>query len=203
MRLFYNIIFYLVLPLILARLLWGARREPAYLERLGERFGFCPTLAQPGLVWIHAVSAGETNASAPLIDRLLDRGLSVIVTTMTPTGRQRIRRLFGDRVSHCYVPYDTPDAVARFLKRVSPATLVIIDTEMWPNMLRQAKRNGMRTLLVNARLSERSARRYRLIPGLVQSMLNDLDIVATQSVAHGKRFVSLGLSEDKLVVAGS
>lgn len=203
LRLLYSLLFYAVTPLVLLRLFWRSRREPLYRESLPQRFGFCEPIHEPGLVWVHSVSAGETNAAAPLIRQLLDRGRPVLVTTMTPTGRERVRTLFGDRVHHAYAPYDLPGAVLRFLVRARPEKLVIIDTEMWPNLIHHASRLGTRVLLVNARLSEKSARGYRMISPLVRDMLCNLEVVAAQSPSHGDRFLALGLPPDKLAVTGS
>jgi 3-deoxy-D-manno-octulosonic-acid transferase len=203
LRLLYSALFYIAVPFALLRLLWRSRKEPLYRASIGERFGFCSRIADEGLIWIHAVSAGETNAAAPLVNRLLDRGNSVMVTTMTPTGRQRVRALFGDRVHHCYAPYDLPDGVARFLARSRPRVLVIIDTELWPNMIHEAHTCGMKVLLVNARLSEKSARGYGVIGSLTREMLNEIDVIASQTAAQGERFVALGLDREKLTIAGS
>lgn len=203
LRLLYSLLFYCAVPFVLLRLLWRSRREPLYRAALAERFGFCPPVKEEDLVWVHAVSAGETNAAAGLIERLLERGFPVLVTNMTPTGRERVETLFGERVHRCYAPYDMPDAVSRFLGRARPAVLVVVDTEMWPNTIHHAHRAGVGTLLVNARMSVKSARGYRLIGGLTRAMLGEFDHIAVQTPAHGERFVALGLSRDKLTVAGS
>ena len=203
LRLVYSILFYLAVPGVLLRLLWRSRREPLYRQTIGERFGYVHELDESGLIWVHSVSAGETNAAAPLVNRLLDAGRKVIITTMTPTGRQRVRTLFGDRVFHTYAPYDMPGAVKRFLSRTRPATLVIIDTELWPNMIRYAHESGVETYLVNARLSEKSFRGYKRVAPLVKSALEALDMVAVQAEAHAARFRALGLAAEKVWVAGS
>lgn len=203
MRLLYSLAFYLLVPAVLLRLAYRSLREPRYRETPGERFGFCRPINERGLVWVHAVSAGETNAAAPLVRRLLDAGYPVMITTMTPTGRERVHALFGDRVFHAWAPYDLPGSVARFLRRVQPACLVIIDTELWPNMVTMTKAAGASALLVNARLSDRSARGYARVPGLTRSMLAALDAVAVQTASHGERFLALGLASEKLLLAGS
>ncbi|MEX2327849.1 MAG: lipid IV(A) 3-deoxy-D-manno-octulosonic acid transferase [Pseudomonadales bacterium] len=203
-RILYSLVLYLLTPLTLLRLFWRSRREPLYRAFIAERFGFCRSLDSGNpRIWIHAVSAGETNAAIPLIERLLNLGYKVIVTNMTPTGRERVRTQFGPRVDHAYVPYDLPGAVTRFLDRTNPAALVIIDTEMWPNMIHLSSEREIRTLLVNARLSEKSRRGYALVAGLTRLMLDDFTGVATQTRAHGERFLSLGLAPSKLIVTGS
>lgn len=203
LRSIYSLLFYFAIPLVLLRLLWRSRREPLYRATMGQRFGFVQPLSVRGLIWVHAVSAGETNAAGPLVRHLVDAGHPVLVTTMTPTGRERVKALFGDRVYHTYAPYDMPDAICRFLARVKPVALVIIDTELWPNMIHYAHRYGTRILLVNARLSEKSARGYRRIASLTRNALGELDKVAAQTDAHGRRFLSLGLDPEKLSVTGS
>lgn len=203
LRFIYSVLFYIAIPFVLLRLLWRSRREPLYRATMGQRFGFVPGLRAPRPVWIHAVSAGETNAAAPLVERLLGKGYSVLVTTMTPTGRERVNALFGDRVVHYYAPYDLPGAMMRFLARARPSTLAIVDTEIWPNMIHYAHRNGTRTLLINARLSEKSARGYRLVAPLVRNTLRALDAVAVQTETHAARFRELGMPADRLSIAGS
>jgi len=122
---------------------------------------------------------------------------------MTPTGRERVKSVLGDSVMHCYAPYDLPDAVSRFLEKVRPQALVIIDTELWPNIIHQCSVRNIRTFLVNGRLSARSAAGYRRVHRLTKGMLDELDVVAVQTTSHGERFLGLGLRQDKLVVAGS
>ncbi len=202
-RYVYSLLFYLALPAAFLRLLFRSRREVMYRHRLRERFGFCDPVTSERPIWVHAVSAGETNAVAPLVERLLAQGLPVLLTNMTPTGRARARALFGERVQNAYAPYDLPGAVCRFLDRSKPQALVIVDTELWPNMIHEAARRGIRILLVNARLSERSARRYGWIPSLVGPMLSRIDVVACQTAAQGERFVALGLPANQLEVTGS
>ncbi len=189
-------------------MLWRSRRAPAYRERLAERCGrFEPDPGAGGRqgIWVHAVSVGETLAAAPLIEALLADypGYRVVVTTTTPTGSERVRALFGDRVFHVYCPWDLPTAVARFLRRTRPGLLLLMETELWPNLLHGARAAGCRTLLANARLSARSARRYARFPALTRSVLGDLDRVACQSAADGERLLALGLPGERLRVTGS
>jgi len=193
----------LAVPLVLFRVYWRARKEPRYRQNLSQRFGFCPRLSGDNLVWVHAVSAGESIAAVPLIKELLKAGRQVVVTNMTPTGREQIERMLGDQVTNCYAPYDLPGAVQRFLRRCRPRALVIIDTELWPNMLHYAHRQGVQILLVNARLSARSAAGYQRIKNLSQGMLSNIDVVAAQSAEQGQRFVALGLDRARLHVTGS
>lgn len=197
----YNLALLLALPLVLGRLLWRGRREPAYRERIGERFGGAPAEAGTrlptdvgGAVWFHAVSAGEANAAAPIIralhERLPDQPL--LVTTTTPAGSARVRTLLGDIVAHCYAPYDYPWAVRRFLRRTRPRALLLMETELWPNTIAQAAAGGTAVYLVNARLSARSFRRYRRVRGLVAPTLARLAGALCQYQDTAERLRALG-----------
>lgn len=208
MRYLYSALFYLLLPFIVLRMLLRSRRAPAYRRRLAERFGFfsCPPEVTNGrVIWVHAVSVGETLAAAPLVEDLLrdypDHHL--VLTTTTPTGSERVRALFGERVFHVYSPWDMPGAVRRFLSRIRPELLVIMETELWPNLLHYSHRSGCRILLANARLSARSARGYGRLAGLTRQMLQQLDLVACQSAADGDRLLQLGLPKERLKITGS
>ena len=196
MRFLYSALFYLLLPLVVLRMLWRSRRAPAYRKRLAERFGVfdAGVLGEAESIWVHAVSVGETLAAAPLIESLLERypGYPLVVTTTTPTGSERVRALFGDRVFHVYAPWDLPWAVRRFLRATRPRLLLIMETELWPNMLHCTADTGCRILLANARLSERSARGYARFAALTRAMLQNLDTVACQSEADGRRFLCAG-----------
>jgi len=205
-RQLYSLLFYLILPLVILRLLWRGIKAPAYLEHWSERFGYAPELdlSKP-VIWIHAVSAGEMIAAVPLIRRLQVRFADhqVLVTNMTPTGAERCRALLGSSVTRCYVPYDLPGAVRRFLGRVRPTMLIIIDTELWPNMIHYSSRLGVKITLANGRLSEQSARGYARIGSLTKLMLSEITQVAVQTQQHGERFRLLGLESHKLSVTGS
>lgn len=204
-RYFYSLLFYLVFPIVLLRLVWRAIKEPDYAGRWSERFGLCKPIAQDNLIWVHSVSAGETIAAVPLIRRLQDKypQRAFLVTTMTPTGSERVKALLGSSVYHAYAPYDLPGMVKRFLDRTRPKLLIIIDTELWPNIIYQCHKRNISILLVNGRLSDRSAKGYGRIAGLTEGMLARMTHVAAQSESHGKRFVSLGLPQEKLSVTGS
>lgn len=205
-RVLYTLLFTLSLPLVLARIWWRGRRAPAYRERVPERLGFAPATgfsARP--IWIHAVSVGETLAIAPLVQRLLETypQRPVLITTMTPTGAERVRALFGERVSHRYCPWDLPGFWSRFLRRTDPLLCVVVETELWPNMLHACSGRGIAVLLANARMSARSARGYARFAALTRPMLQQLSLVAAQSHADGERLLRLGLPESRLRVTGS
>ena len=151
MRLLYSALYYCLLPLLVLRMLWRSRRAPAYRQRLPERFGLfspSPNLERPA-IWVHAVSVGETQAAAPLVESLLRQypDYRLVVTTTTPTGSERARALFGDRVFHVYLPWDLPGCMSRFLARTRPALLLIMETELWPNMLHYSRAAGCRPVV--------------------------------------------------------
>ncbi len=204
-RILYSLLLSLLLPLLLLRLLWRSRRLPSCRQRLGERLGLVLPALQPGGIWIHAVSVGESIAAAPLVEALLARypQYPVTVTSMTLTGSQRIRALFGDRVQHCYLPYDLPWAAGRFLARLQPRLAIIMETELWPNYLQQCARRRIPLVLANARLSARSASGYARIGALVRPMLQALDWIAAQSTADAARFCQLGARPEGVSVTGS
>ncbi|WP_373080453.1 lipid IV(A) 3-deoxy-D-manno-octulosonic acid transferase [Zhongshania sp.] len=204
-RFLYSAFFYLILPLVLLRLLWRAWRAPAYRHRVAERFGFFRPPTHTGGLWVHAVSVGESIAAAPLINHFLNQhpDLPVVVTTMTPTGSERVQAMFGDRVFHVYAPYDLPDAIARFLNRIQPRVAVIMETEIWPNMVCQTAARGIPVVLANARLSARSAKGYGRLAALSRLVFSHFSQVVAQSAADGARFVELGLPAANLTVSGS
>lgn len=204
-RSLYTLLFYLLLPLIVLRLAYRALRAPAYAQRLGERFGRFRQRPAPGGIWVHAVSVGETIAAVPLVRELLRRypDRAVTVTTMTPTGSERVRALLGESVFHVYAPYDLPFAWRGFLSRVQPELALVMETELWPNCVAACQHRGVPLILANARLSERSARGYGRLGALTRGMLRQLHSVAAQTVEHGQRFVALGLPEAHLRVTGS
>lgn len=203
-RTLYSLIFTLCMPLILLRLLYRARKAPAYRQRWHERFALGGDV-RPGGIWLHAVSVGESIAAAPLVRQLLYRypHLPVTITCMTPTGSEQIRKLFGDQVGHAYLPYDLPWLQRRFIKRLRPHIGIIMETELWPNLVHEAKAQEVPLVLANARLSERSARGYRRISWLVGPMFAALDWVAVQTQAEAMRFERLGVSPDAMQVTGS
>jgi len=208
-RRFYNIVFYLAMPLILLRLLWLSIQTPAYARRWTERFGFVDrALAgrrETQWIWVHAVSVGETMAAEPLIRRLRARHpeYGILVTTMTPTGSERVRELFGNEVCHVYAPYDYSGAVRRFLGRVKPRLVILIETELWPNLVYYTKRSGAQLIVANARLSERSARGYDRFDRLGKPMLQQIDCIIAQADSDAGRFRRLGVDPARLPVTGS
>lgn len=195
-RALYSLAVWLLLPWAALHLLWRARRQPDYLRHWGERFGlFGKAERTPApAIWIHAVSVGETRAAQPLVAALAERfpGHRLLLTHMTPTGRATSTALFGDRVARSYLPYDTPGAMRRFLRRYRPALGIVMETELWPNLVAACRAQGVPLLLVNARLSERSAGRYARFPRLVRDALAGLSAVAAVSADDARRLAALG-----------
>ena len=206
-RTLYTLLFHLGLPLVAIRLWLRARKAPAYARRIGERFALNLPVMQPGGIWVHAVSVGESIAAAPMIRELLKRypQLPITVTCMTPTGSERIQALFANepRIQHCYLPYDLPWAAARFLERVKPRLGVIMETELWPNHIHQCAKRGIPVALANARLSARSAKGYARFAGLTRPMLEEMSLIAVQTEAEAERFRLLGARPECVEVTGS
>lgn len=206
-RTLYTLLFHLGLPLVAIRLWLRARKAPAYARRIGERFALKLPAMQPGGIWVHAVSVGESIAAAPMIRALLKRYplLPITVTCMTPTGSERIQALFADepRVQHCYLPYDLPWAAARFLDRVKPRLAVIMETELWPNHIHQCAKRGIPVALANARLSARSAKGYARFAKLTGPMLEEMSLIAAQTETEAERFRQLGARPECVEVTGS
>jgi 3-deoxy-D-manno-octulosonic-acid transferase len=205
MRALYTFTMYLVTPVIIYRLAARGLRLRGYFSRWLERFGYFPPPPGDGAVWVHAVSVGEVNAASPLVDALRQRfaGRPMVVTTVTPTGSDRVRQLWGDDVFHVYLPYDLPAAVRRFLTRVRPVIAVIMETEIWPNLYFECDRRGIPIVLANARLSEKSLRGYGPARPLASEAAQRVRMVAAQSQADAERFRSLGVKEAHLEVVGN
>ena len=205
-RYLYSAIFYCLLPFILLRLLFRGLAAPNYRKRWRQRFGFFrPSVSGKETIWLHAVSVGEALAAVPLVKALQAKypGYRLLITCMTPTGSERITAAFGESVDHSYAPYDTPDAVARFIQRVQPKMLIIMETELWPNTVAACHKRQIPVILANARLSEKSARGYARVRGLSGPMFAQLTAVAAQHEDDGARFAALGLPADNLHISGN
>lgn len=201
----YTILFYLLVPIILLRLLWRSIRAPAYRRRWSERFGFFPAFGISESIWIHAVSVGEVQACERLVKLLLEAhpDLPIVITTTTPTGSERVRSLFGDSVLHVYAPYDLPSILHAFIRRTKPRLLVMMETEVWPNMLAVCGQRGIPTILANARLSQKSASSYAQWPRFTRLIFTSIGHVAAQSTADAARFIQLGVAAERISVIGS
>ncbi|MET0442234.1 MAG: lipid IV(A) 3-deoxy-D-manno-octulosonic acid transferase [Casimicrobiaceae bacterium] len=203
-RALYTLLWWLALPLLPLRLWWRGRREAGYRDRMGERFGVyrepAPRLAND-VIWIHAVSLGETRAAAPLIERLLRErpAASLLLTHMTATGRDAGRALYGDRVVQAWLPYDVPFAIRAFLARFHPRVGLLMETELWPNLTACCRAAGVPLFLVNARLSARSAAGYARIAALSRPLLGTLAGVAAQGEDDATRLRALGARDVTVV----
>jgi 3-deoxy-D-manno-octulosonic-acid transferase len=193
-RFLYTLLLHVALPFALLRLWWRGRAEPGYRESLGERFGRYGTERAERLIWLHAVSVGEARAAQPLVRTLAsafpDHG--VLLTCTTAAGRDTIRQVYGESVFAAYLPYDLPWAVQRFLEYFRPRLAVLMETEVWPNLIAGCARNRVPLLLANARLSAVSAARYGRWRALAQPAFAALDAVCAQSAADAERLRALG-----------
>ena len=205
----YRIALYIALPVVLIRLIIRISRSRQYLNRLPQRFGFG---LQPGgteghdsRIWIHAVSVGEVNAAIPLIHALqMDYpDQQITITTMTPTGSDRVVKNFNHTVYHCYLPYDYPGAVKRFLNRLNPCIAIIMETEIWPNYIVECRYRNIPVIYVNARLSKKSYQGYMRFKKLISPTLRKVDYFAVQTQADSERLVNLGADQNCVKVTGS
>lgn len=194
MRTLYTAFLRLLLPLVLLRLWWRGRREPGYRESVAERFGEYQTEVKPKMVWLHAVSVGEARAAAPLVRALQallpDHGF--VLTCTTAAGRETLKQVYGETVMSAYLPYDYPRAIQGFLEHFRPKLGVLMETEVWPNLLAVCAENGVPLLLANARMSEKSARGYGRLRSLSAPAFRSLAAVCAQSAADANRLAALG-----------
>ena len=194
MRGLYTVALRLALPLILLRLWWRGRREPGYREGIQERFGFYAGPQPEKVVWVHAVSVGEARAAAPLV-RALKEALpdhAVLMTGTTAAGRETIKQVYGESVIAAYLPYDYPESVQSFLQRFRPRLGILMETEIWPNLLALCTTHGVPVVLANARMSEKSARGYQRWRPLMAPAISSLAAVCAQSEADAARLRELG-----------
>lgn len=205
MRYLYNLIFYIALPFIILRLLWKGVRAREYFFNWSDRLGFYKGMPLLRTIWIHAVSLGESNAAAPLIKELLRLYPynKIIVTNMTPTGAEGIRKNFGDKVIQLYVPYDYPGAVKRFLDHFNPKVLLLMETELWPNLLYYTHAKKIPVFLVNARLTARSVRGYKKIKKFSQQMFSCITRIFAQCPRDAEWFRELGVEKSKISMFGN
>jgi 3-deoxy-D-manno-octulosonic-acid transferase len=202
MRIFYTFMWWLALPLVLGRLWWRGRKEPGYRQNWGERLGFYGARAandEPATIWVHAVSVGETRAAEPLVDALLAKypQARIVLTCMTPTGRATGKSLFGKhgaRLVQSYLPYDMPLLVARFIRHFEPRICILMETEVWPNLILQCGRDKVPVVLANARLSERSLGKALRFGKAIRDAAQGISLVAAQTEADAQRIRTLGAS---------
>jgi 3-deoxy-D-manno-octulosonic-acid transferase len=201
----YRLISLCLLPIIGALLLLRSIKQKAYRQRLSERFGFLPRALKPGGIIVHAASVGEVIALKSFITQLLDaKPNSVItVTTFTPTGSAQVRKLFDGRVQHCYIPLDSTLCVAAFLNKLKPKAMVFMETELWPNLIAQSKVQGIKLLLINGRLSQKSMKSYQKLAWLITPTINCFNKVLCQSQINYDHFLALGTDVTRCEVSGN
>lgn len=201
----YSLVSRIALPFSMYYLIWRGLRQREYLDRWSERFAFYQGEGLDGCVWLHAVSVGEVNAAVPLVAALRRRHpeLALLVTTTTPTGSARVRAVWGDTVSHVYLPYDLPGAVRNFLDHFRPRLALVMETEIWPNLYAILAERGVPLMIANARLSERSLRGYRPFRSVIRAALATVACIAAQSEADARRYRLLGAPPDVIEVTGN
>ncbi len=193
-RFFYTLLLCLLFPFIFFKLLWRGRLQPEYLQHIGERFGFYKQTSNLPIIWLHAVSVGETRATVSLVEQLCRNypQHQILLTHTTPTGRATSAQLYGERVLRVYLPYDYPFAVQRFLRHFQPQLGMLMETEIWFNLTHACEKNHVPLLLLNARMSEKSARGYGRFATLTRHALHTLSGIAAQTAADAQRLAVLG-----------
>lgn len=191
--------------MILGRLFWRSIKAPQYRNRYWERLGWYRNHFEGPVIWFHAVSVGEAEAAFPLVKRIRNDfpEKKILITTTTPTGSARVKAVLADTVEHVYLPYDTPCAVGRFMTTFKPELAVVMETEIWPNLFAACASKNIPLLIVNARLSERSARGYARIPGLITPALSCISQIAAQTKDDADRFVLIGAEQGRVLAAGN
>ena len=208
-RLIYELIVIILMPLIIVRLFIRGYKVPGYRKRIRERFGFFKFPdhfdSNRSTIWLHAVSVGEVLAAQPLVIELkkLYPQHQIFMTTMTPTGSDQASRLFSTEIFHSYLPYDSSLLLVRFINKMHPKLLIIMETEIWPNLLNIVSAHGTKILLANARLSEKSASGYSKFGGFSKKLLNRIDRIGAQSKSDLERLIKLGAQPHKVAVTGS
>ncbi|TDR72480.1 lipid IV(A) 3-deoxy-D-manno-octulosonic acid transferase [Paludibacterium purpuratum] len=199
-RALYSLLWRLATPLVRRYLRRRGKKTPAYLEYWDERFGRALNAKHQGAIWVHAVSVGETRAAMPLIQALQQQwpGVPLLITQMTPTGRACAEALYGEQAEIRYLPYDYPQGVHAFLQAYRPRFGVLMETELWPNLIAAAHEQSIPLFLANARLSEKSYRGYRRFAALIRPALRQLTAVAAQSKDDAERLAALGASDPQV-----
>jgi 3-deoxy-D-manno-octulosonic-acid transferase len=204
-RFIYTLLLYLSLPIAILKLIAKERKSPFRNAKLKNQLGFV-TKTSSKVIWVHCVSVGEFNAARSLIDQLLDiyPEHRLAITTTTITGAEAVRNHYQDRVIHYFFPFDLPFIVGPFIKKINPVACILPETEIWPNLINNLNKKAIPVVLVNARLSKRSFSKYqRFSSNLVQKTLNQLTLIASQNEHSSERFLSLGVSPNKVVTVGN
>ena len=204
-RLLYSLLLTLLLPLILTRLFIEGSSDNRYRRNIGDRLGQITRPLGTIDVWIHAVSVGEVNAAVPLVTafRKIHSRCRILITTTTPTGLDQVTAHLGDRVVHCYLPFDHPFFIARFLRTISPRLLIIMERELWPNIIHGCHKRSIPVVIANARLSQRSCNRYAYVLPLMRPALAIVSAVAAQTEADRSRLMTLGAHPDHILTTGN
>lgn len=202
---FYSLLLFLLLPFIFLRLFWKGRKAPLYRQRWKERLGILSFSIPPDGIWLHAVSLGEVNAAQPIVQEIQKKfpHLPLLITTTTATGSAQVKRWFGSSVYHSYLPYDLPFFLNAFFKRVRPKLLLIMETELWPNLISCSAEQKIPLLVLNARLSLNSSAYYRLVKPILAPILNKITHIAAQYPLDRERFLQIGADPEKVSVVGS
>ena len=205
MRVAYSILTYLLLPVYGCYWFFRGIGNRSYWDRIGQRFGRNYPRLVGGCIWVHAVSVGEVQASVPLVNALAERfpDKHLLITTVTPTGAARVKLLFGNTVQHCYIPFETPNAVTSFFDSIEPEIALIMETEIWPNLYQECGRREIPLVLVSARISPKSAKSYRKFLPLFKETLSHGIVIAAQSQVDADRFRSLGAAPERTWVTGN
>ncbi len=201
----YTVLFHALTPFIVLRLFWRSLKAPDYRKRWLERFAIYSDALPSDVIWVHAVSVGEVEAVVPLVNQLKSRYPKnpLLLTTTTPTGSARVKAIWGDAVAHVYLPYDLPWVIGRCLRIFQPRILLVMEKEIWPNLYEACRGREIPIVILNARLSARSARSYLKIPALIQPALACVNQIACQTQEDSDRFVQIGASESQMTVSGN
>jgi 3-deoxy-D-manno-octulosonic-acid transferase len=209
-RLLYTLFLYLVFPVILLRLLLKSRNNSGYRKRLSERLGLVEAIDKKPVIWVHAVSVGEAIASKPLVEALLHDypNIPVLLTTTTPTGSDRVQAMFANKIRqhqllHTYFPYDLLGSVSRFINNLNPKILIVVETEIWPNLYAKCYQKNIPVVMVNARLSEKSTQSYLKVRGLIAETLSKVSVIAVRSKSDAIRFSNLGADKRQIKEIGN
>ena len=204
-RFIYTLLLYLSLPIAILKLIAKERKSPFRKAKLKNQLGFV-TKTSGKVIWVHCVSVGEFNAARPLIDQILDiyPEHKLAITTTTITGAEAVRNHYQDRVIHYFFPFDLPFIVGPFIKKINPVACILLETEIWPNLINNLNKKAIPVMLINARLSERSLNKYQKFSSkLVQKTINQLTLIGSQNDSSSERFLSLGALPDKVVTVGN
>ena len=203
-RFVYTVLIFLSLPFALLRILLRDAKNSNWIRKLKNQLGFVPKI--PGkVIWLHCVSVGEFNAAKPLIDMIfINFPLhQIVISTTTITGSEAVEKYYKSQVIHCFFPFDAPFIVSSFLKKIKPVACILLETEIWPNLITKLKHKNIPVMLVNARLSKKSYKKYKKFsPKLINMTLNNLSLICSQNESSSKRLISLGATNN-IITTGS